>query len=159
MAGAIPGNPAPVPNGGLPTPPEGPSPTAGEQPIAPDGPSPDAGEPCTPPGGPSPSAEVQPATPEGLPAAIAMELRLLRQQYAAALQEAGRGWYRRDRELAALSRRLGQLLSREARRSRVERGLSMRELALAVDRYFPELREWSLSRALAERLRQKGLSA
>lgn len=97
--------------------------------------------------------------PPQLPFGLALELQHLRWEYARVLGDAGVGRYEEQRLLGELSRRLGQLLAREARRPLEERGLPMRELSLAVAGYFPELQEWSLNRALERRLGRRGLSA
>lgn len=87
-----------------------------------------------------------------LPLALELELQHLRREYAPALREAASGNFRRDEELRALAGRLGSLLAREARRGPAARGMPMRDLSLAVDSYFPELREWTLQAALQARL-------
>lgn len=87
-----------------------------------------------------------------LPLALELELRSLRLEFAPALRAAAGGDYQRDEELRALAGRLGRLLAREARRAPGDRGLPMRELSIAVDRYFPELREWTLQAALQARM-------
>lgn len=87
-----------------------------------------------------------------LPLAVELELRNLRLEFAPALREAAGGNFQRDEDLRALTGRLGRLLAREARRAPAERGLPMRELSIAVDHYFPELREWTLQAALQARM-------
>lgn len=87
-----------------------------------------------------------------LPLPLAMELQDLRHRYAAALQEAAAGRFTRERELDTLSRRLGRVLAREARKPTHRRGITMREVSLAVARLFPEVREWSVQKALRARM-------
>lgn len=87
-----------------------------------------------------------------LPLALAMELQELRHRYAAALAQAAEGNFSADEDLRALSRRLGGILAREARQPAERRGATMREVSMAVDRLFPELREWTLLTALDARL-------
>ncbi len=79
-----------------------------------------------------------------LPLALDVELQQLRVRYAGALREAAVGNFRRAEELQALCTQLGRILAREARRPLAERGVPMRALSIAVDRYFPELREFTL---------------
>jgi len=95
-----------------------------------------------------------------LPPDMLRQFERLRSRYAKALAAAQAGDYARARELRTLSRLIGRLLAREARKSPQERGgLRMLDLSLAVDRYFPELRGWTqyeLHQQYRERLRQQG---
>lgn len=87
-----------------------------------------------------------------LPLALELELRDLRLEFAVALREAAAGNFQREEQLRSLAAALGRILAREARRGPAERGMPMRELSIAVDRYFPELREWTIQAALQARL-------
>lgn len=100
---------------------------------------------------PAPQAQMQLST-AGLPVTLALELYDLRQRYRSALNAAGHGDFSPDSALANLAKRLGTLLAREARKPRERRGVSMRDLSLAVDRLFPELREWTLQTALRRKM-------
>lgn len=93
-----------------------------------------------------------------LPLDLFERLQLLRNRYAGAILAAGQGDYIHTRELRALSRYLGRLLAREARKSLHERGgLRMLDISLAVDRFFPELRGWN-QHDLLERHRRRLLN-
>lgn len=88
-----------------------------------------------------------------LPPELASGLERLRRRYAAVLRAAAEGDFSREEELHAISRRLGHLLAREARKTPEERGgLRMIDISLAVDGLFPELRAWNQQAALRRRL-------
>lgn len=79
-----------------------------------------------------------------LPLELFARLQRVRRRYASVLQAAGRGDFSREAELHAVSRLLGHMLAKEARKSPEERGgLRMLDISLAVDAYFPELRAWN----------------
>lgn len=100
------------------------------------------------------------AAQTSLPLDMLREFQRLRTRYAKALAAAQAGDYARAQELRTVSRVVGHLLAREARKSLEERGgLRMLDLSLAVDRYFPELRGWTqyeLHQRYRERIRQQG---
>lgn len=77
-----------------------------------------------------------------VPAAFLAAVEALRRQHAAVLDAAARGDFDIDR-LQDLSRRIGRLLAREAKKPAAERGCRMIDLSLAVHRLFPELAGWS----------------
>ncbi len=87
-----------------------------------------------------------------LPLSLELELQDLRHKFAVPLREAAAGKFQLENDLRALADRLGRILAREARRARADRGLPMRELSIAVDHYFPELREWTIQVALQARM-------
>lgn len=91
---------------------------------------------------------------EALPPGLEDQLRRLRRRYAPVLRAAAEGDFSREEELHAISRRLGHLLAREARKTPEERGgLRMIDISLAVDGLFPELRAWNQQAAYRHRLR------
>ena len=85
----------------------------------------------------------QPFQP-ALPLELFDLLHQQRRQYAAALLAAGTGDYSHAQELRSLSRYLGHVMAQQARLTAAERGgVSMVDIALAVDSFFPELRGWT----------------
>ncbi|MFZ5816630.1 MAG: hypothetical protein ACOY93_15275 [Bacillota bacterium] len=87
-----------------------------------------------------------------LPLDLFARLQRVRRRYAAVLQAAARGDFSREGELHAISRILGHMLAKEARKSPEERGgLRMLEISMAVDSYFPEMRAWNQQAALRYR--------
>lgn len=79
-----------------------------------------------------------------LPLELFHHLQQLRERYSNALRAVDRGEYSEAQGLRTVAREVGQLLARLARKSPEERGgLRMVDLALEVDRCFPELRAWN----------------
>jgi hypothetical protein len=79
-----------------------------------------------------------------LPLELFDRLCQVRHRFAEALSAAGRGDYSREAELRGVSRYLGQLLAGMAGKGTAERGgLSIVELAITIDRAFPEMRGWN----------------
>lgn len=86
-----------------------------------------------------------------LPLDLFERLSRVRTRYAAVLRGAAAGDFSRARELRSLSRYLGRLLAKEARKAPEERGgLRMLDLSLAVDQLLPELRGWNQYEALQQ---------
>ncbi|MFZ5824411.1 MAG: hypothetical protein ACOY94_08795 [Bacillota bacterium] len=87
-----------------------------------------------------------------LPLDLFTRLHRIRRRYAAVLQAAAAGDFSNEGELHTVSRVLGHLLAKEARKEPHERGgLRMLDISLAVDSYFPELRSWNQQAALRYR--------
>lgn len=87
-----------------------------------------------------------------LPLELFVRLQRIRRRYARVLQAAGRGDFSNESALHGVSRLLGHILAKEARKSPQERGgLRMLDLSLAVDSYFPELRTWNQQAPLRHR--------
>lgn len=79
-----------------------------------------------------------------LPLDLFARLQRVRRRYATVLLAAARGDFANEGELHAISRILGHMLAKEARKAPQERGgLRMLDLSMAVDSYFPELRAWN----------------
>jgi len=79
-----------------------------------------------------------------LPLDLYDHLQRLRGRYATALIAAGKGDYRFGEDLGTLSRSVGHILAKEARKGPDERGgLRMLDISLSVDALFPELRQWT----------------
>lgn len=84
-----------------------------------------------------------------MPLELMQRLGRLRRRYKDALRRAAAADFSLAEQLHALHTTIGNLLAREAKKSRSDRGMPMLDLSLSVYRYFPELREWSEREAMA----------
>lgn len=88
-----------------------------------------------------------------LPLDLFTRLHRIRRRYKPVLAAAAQGDWSNEGELHTLSRLLGHLVAKEARKSPAERGgLRMLDISLTVDSFFPELRPWNQQAALRRRL-------
>ncbi|HEY3367934.1 MAG TPA: hypothetical protein VGK74_22980 [Symbiobacteriaceae bacterium] len=93
-----------------------------------------------------------------LPLDLFDRLHRVRARYAAALKAAAVGDFSHEADLQTVTRLVGRLLAREARKRPEDRGgLRMLDISLAVDKLCPELRGWTRYE-IARRERQRVLS-
>lgn len=94
-------------------------------------------------------ATVRSSVQATLPLGLFDRLQRIRRRYQAALKAATVGDFSRSHELGLVSRSIGHLLAEEAKKSAEERGgLGMLDIAIAVDKFLPELRGWNQHQVL-----------